>query len=102
MPGVNPCGEKLIMGGVSFRWSNAGYRNYVLLVCCWPMSVKIDIYPFVHSCCNGQWLLSNNFHKNPFSPFAIELTIKYLFPWAKIELALGYGHNHLTAHDGAL
>ena len=46
-------------------------------------------------------LFANNLHQDSLAPVAVKLTIKYLFPGAKIELPSGNGNNNLAPHDGS-
>jgi len=45
--------------------------------------------------------LFKDLHQYPSGPVAVELAVKYLFPRAEVELAIGDGHDHLAAHDMA-
>ena len=45
------------------------------------------------------WLFSNNFIRYPFSSSSIKFSIKYLFPWSKMELTLGNRDNNFSAHN---
>src|SRR4051812_33365777 len=44
-------------------------------------------------------LLADYFYENTFSPAAIKLSIKNLFPGAEIEFAFGDGDDDLTTHE---
>ena len=44
-------------------------------------------------------LLSNNLNQNSLPSASIKLTIKNLFPWPKIEPAIGYRNHNLPAHN---
>ena len=44
-------------------------------------------------------LLTNDLYQNAFAPPAVKLAIEDLFPRAEIQLPVGDGHHHLSAHD---
>ena len=46
-------------------------------------------------------LFAEYLDKNSLGALTIELTVKNLFPGAKIKLSLGYGHDDFPSHDGA-
>jgi len=47
-------------------------------------------------------LFADDLNKDPLIPSSIELPIKDLFPWAKIESSLCDGYNDFTPHNSAL
>jgi hypothetical protein len=46
-------------------------------------------------------LFAKNLDKNAFGSLTIELTVKDLFPRAKIEFSIGNGYDNLPSHEGA-
>ena len=63
-------------------------------------SINLVVVADIASC--RQALLSDDFDQNPFLSFAVEFTVKNLFPVPQVEIAGGHCHHHFPAHDGAL
>ena len=47
----------------------------------------------------GWDLLADDFYENPLAPEPVEFAVENLLPRAKVELAIGYRHHDLAAHD---